>query len=71
MTEKKKEEDYHGKYCPIRQSKYPALKCLEEKCMFWAIKKKSHVNKDGNLIFVDADGYCLVRDFLLTMINRE
>ena len=54
------------KYCPLTNAH-----CKCSSCMFWAIKKKSHVNKEGEIIFVDAGGYCLVRDFLLTVINRE
>jgi hypothetical protein len=29
------EKDYHGKYCPLRQSNVQALKCIEEYCMFY------------------------------------
>ena len=60
------------KICPIfhRRTDYNGI-CLEEKCMFWAIKKKSHVNKDGNIVFAVVGGYCLVRDFLVSVTNRE
>lgn len=36
MSDKeKKDEDYHGKYCPFRMSTIQALKCLKEYCMFF------------------------------------
>ena len=64
------------KICPLifraAENVIPAMgHCKESACMFWAIKKKSHVNEDGNIVFVDASGYCLVRDFLVSVTNRE
>ena len=54
------------KYCPLMK-----VHCTLSSCMFWAVQKKSDVDKEGKIIFVDGEGYCLVRDYLLAVINRE
>lgn len=34
-TNTHKDEEYKGKYCPIRQSNIQPLRCIEEYCMFF------------------------------------
>ena len=64
------------KICPLifraAENVIPVMgHCKESVCMFWATKKKSDINEEGKIVFVDGAGYCLVRDFLVAVINME
>jgi len=53
------------------ETKCPLTKewCYGATCAFWALKTQSHVDEKGMIQFTkNGEGYCIVRDFMLSMI---
>lgn len=61
----------YDKICPLLAFEGSNPKCRGSDCAFAHPKQKSTVDEDGNIRFENDGWYCLVRDFLITMANRE
>ena len=61
----------YDKICPLLVFSGSSPKCRGSQCAFAAPKQKTTVDAEGNIRFEDDGWYCLVRDFLIEMANRE
>ena len=50
-------------YCPIAKAQ-----CRNVDCQFWHVPKKWDCEKKE---YVDGEGYCLVRDWLISSISKN
>ena len=59
--------DMYDKECPLYAGHPVFTKCRGAQCAFWNYTKK-YVPETKE--YINDDGYCLVRDFMLSMICK-